>query len=118
MPFLWPKMNSRIFGFQRLVWCPKWTPASRSSFIVTAAKWSPFPSWPGPSKKPGAGSTLRELEPGTRSALPVLLALLDARVARQEAGRLQARPQGRVELDQRPRDAVTHRPGLSRLSAA
>jgi hypothetical protein len=38
MPFLWPKMNSRIFGFQRLVWCPKWTPASRSSFIVTAVK--------------------------------------------------------------------------------
>src|SRR5438552_778476 len=24
-------MNGFIFGFQRLVWCPKWTPASRSS---------------------------------------------------------------------------------------
>src|SRR4051794_5171059 len=23
-------MNGRIFGFQRLVWCPKWTPASMS----------------------------------------------------------------------------------------
>src|SRR5690348_6399551 len=23
-------MNGRIFGFQRLVWWPKWTPASRS----------------------------------------------------------------------------------------
>jgi hypothetical protein len=36
MPFRSPKMNSFIFGFQRFVWCPKWTPASSSSFIVTA----------------------------------------------------------------------------------
>src|SRR5947209_7439881 len=25
-------MNGFIFGFQRLVWCPKWTPASSNSF--------------------------------------------------------------------------------------
>src|SRR4051794_18885543 len=31
-------MNSFIFGFQRLVWCPKWTPASSSSFMVIVAK--------------------------------------------------------------------------------
>src|SRR5277367_6058724 len=23
-----PKMNGAIFGFQKRVWCPKWTPAS------------------------------------------------------------------------------------------
>jgi hypothetical protein len=30
-------MNGFIFGFQRLVWCPKCTPASSSSFIETTA---------------------------------------------------------------------------------
>ena len=30
MPFLSAKMKRRIFGFQRRVWCPKWTPASSS----------------------------------------------------------------------------------------
>src|SRR5262245_42065746 len=28
-------MYERIFGFQRFVWCPKWTPASSRSFIET-----------------------------------------------------------------------------------
>src|SRR5215467_4550589 len=37
MPFLSPKIYSFIFGFHRLTWCPKWTPASSSSFIVTVA---------------------------------------------------------------------------------
>src|SRR3990172_8556106 len=37
MPFRSPKMYFCIFGFQRLVWWPKCTPASRSSFIVNAA---------------------------------------------------------------------------------
>src|SRR6266487_4098216 len=27
-----------IFGFQRRVWCPKWTPASKSCRMVTTAK--------------------------------------------------------------------------------
>jgi hypothetical protein len=35
MPLRSPKMNSFIFGFQRLTWWPKWTPASSNSFIVT-----------------------------------------------------------------------------------
>src|SRR5690349_11075877 len=30
-------MNRRIFGFQRRVWWPKWTPASRSSRMETTA---------------------------------------------------------------------------------
>src|SRR6185295_16491579 len=37
MPFRSPKMYFAIFGFQRLVWWPKWTPASRSSFMVICA---------------------------------------------------------------------------------
>ena len=36
MPPRSPKMNRRIFGFQRRVWWPKWTPASSSSRMVTA----------------------------------------------------------------------------------
>ena len=36
MPLRAPKMYGFIFGFQRLVWCPKWTPASRSCFIEMA----------------------------------------------------------------------------------
>jgi hypothetical protein len=31
------KMNLFIFGFQRRVWCPKWTPLSRSWRVVTTA---------------------------------------------------------------------------------
>src|SRR3989304_1056711 len=34
MPLRSPKMYFAILGFHRLVWWPKWTPASRSSFIV------------------------------------------------------------------------------------
>src|SRR5207248_11703955 len=30
------KMYRFILGFQRLVWCPKWTPASRSCLSVTS----------------------------------------------------------------------------------
>src|SRR5262245_31325812 len=37
MPLRSPKMYFCIFGFQRLVWWPKCTPASSSSFIVIAA---------------------------------------------------------------------------------
>ena len=37
MPLRSPKMYSFILGFQRLVWWPKWTPASSSSFIVMLA---------------------------------------------------------------------------------
>src|SRR5919204_5317403 len=37
MPFRSMKMKRRILGFQRRAWCPKWTPDSRSCFIVTTA---------------------------------------------------------------------------------
>src|SRR4030095_11474849 len=41
MPLRAPKMYGFIFGFQRLVWWPKCTPASRSSFIVGSGILSP-----------------------------------------------------------------------------
>src|SRR3954470_4015265 len=37
MPLRSVKMKRFIFGFQRRVWCPKWTPLSRSWRIVTTA---------------------------------------------------------------------------------
>src|ERR1700722_3551824 len=37
MPFRSPRMNRRILGFQRRVWCPKCTPESSSSCRVTSA---------------------------------------------------------------------------------
>ena len=36
------KMNLRIFGFQRRVWWPKWTPASKSSRMETTATIAPL----------------------------------------------------------------------------
>ncbi len=32
-----PKMNCAIFGFQKRVWCPKWTPASSICRMDTPA---------------------------------------------------------------------------------
>src|SRR6266545_2113737 len=106
MPFRSPKMNSFIFGFHRFVWWPKCTPASNRSFIAIAAKLSssllPF----------------TELEAFARSSHSVLLPLLGARVARQQPFVLQLLPQLTVVLDQRARDAQTHRPRLPRDAAA
>src|SRR5438045_9713703 len=95
-----------IFGFQRLVWCPKWTPASSRSFNAIPFK---FP----PTRLP-----FTELEALARALLPVLLALLDARVARQEAFLLQLRPELGVVLDERAGDAQAQRAGLAGDAAA
>src|SRR5581483_2323795 len=100
MPFRSPKMNGFIFGFQRLVWCPKWTPASNKSFIAIALKLS------------GSFLTFTELEPLAGSSHAVLLALLGARIARHEPRLAQARPKLGVVLDERARDAEAQRTGL------
>jgi hypothetical protein len=42
MPLRASKMNGFILGFHRLVWCPKWTPASNNSFtpiLITGFLW-------------------------------------------------------------------------------
>src|SRR5205823_7106303 len=54
-----------------------------------------------------------ELETLARPLLPVLLALLDTRVARQEAFLLEPRPQLEVVLNQRARDAEAQRASLA-----
>src|ERR1043166_945036 len=106
MPLRSPKMNGFIFGFQRFVWCPKWTPASSRSFNAIPFKVPPNPL------------TFAELEALARALLPVLLAFLDARVARQEAFLLQLRPQLDVVLDERPRDPEAERARLTSDAAA
>src|SRR5439155_9210109 len=40
MPPRSAKMKRRIFGFQRRVWWPKWTPASSRSRMETAPVWA------------------------------------------------------------------------------
>src|SRR5579863_8859041 len=52
-------MYSFILGFQRLVWCPKWTPASSNSFMVIVA-----------NEPPCSVCILRAAEP-LRIAIPV-----------------------------------------------
>src|ERR1044072_1164520 len=113
-------MYAFIFGFQRFVWCPKWTPASSKSFNAMPLKLPPKTSsvLPAPSFLSGACSSLAELEALARPLLPVLLPFLDARVAREEPGLLQPLPQLDVVLDQRARDAETQRPCLAGNAAA
>src|ERR1700688_1063552 len=64
------------------------------------------------------GSALGELEATSRLGAAVFLALDDARVAREEAGLLQGRPQLGLEMDKGARDAVAHRTGLAGKAAA
>src|SRR5262245_26716429 len=68
MPLRAPKMYGFIFGFQRLVWCPKWTPASSRFFIVTSvivplAKRIPVAETRGPKQRwRRAGSLAHRLQ--------------------------------------------------------
>src|SRR3954454_724259 len=101
-------MYGFIIGFQRRVWGPKWTPASRSSFILTSSKEFSLLGL----------LALAELETGAGALLAVLLAFLLARIARQDPGRLEAVAQLAVELEQSARDAVPDRAGLARATAA
>src|SRR5262249_34827669 len=101
-----PKMKGFIFGFQRFVWCPKWTPASSRSFNAI------------PFNCPPMKLAFAELEALARALLSVLLALLDPRIARQEAFFLQLRPELHVVLHERARDAEAQRAGLAGDPAA
>src|SRR5512132_3739157 len=116
MPLRLPKMNFFIFGFHLFVWCPKWTPASSSSFIeIETRKHLLFPP-----DSAGAYPTLSlaELEPGPRSALAVFLSFLHPGVAGQKALFLQLPAKLRVVLRQGAGDSVADRPGLSGSTAA
>jgi hypothetical protein len=65
-----------------------------------------------------AGSALRELEAAAGAGLAVLLAFLDARVAGQQAARLQDAAEFRLAADEGAGDAVAQGEGLSDLAAA
>src|SRR4249919_1639558 len=104
MPLRSPKMYSFIFGFHRLVWWPKCTPASSRSFNAIATKKPPLP--------------FAELEALARSGHTVLLALFRARVAREQSFVLQRLAELGVVLDERAGDAQPDGPGLSGHAAA
>src|SRR3954469_16778166 len=104
-----------IFGFQRLVWCPKWTPASSRSFNAIPFKVPPLLTVPVPAM---TALPFAEPEALARALLPVLLAFLDARVARQEAFLLEARPQLAGVLAQRACDAQAQRASLAGNASA
>src|ERR1051326_8389192 len=96
-------MYGFIFGFHRLVWWPKWTPASSRSFIGIAFKLGPLlprSTVPGPLPL-----SLAELEALAGAGHAVLLAFLGAWVARHQPRLGQLRPQLPVVDHQRPRDA-------------
>src|SRR3990167_5423704 len=114
MPFRSPKMYSFIFGFQRLVWWPKCTPASSRSFIAIPANSPPFKV----RLKPDTPLAFTELEAFPRSRHAVLLAFLGPRVARQQPFVLQLLAQLEVVFDQRARDAESHGACLPRDPAA
>src|SRR5690606_13744193 len=129
-------MKRRIFGFQRLVRCPKWTPASRRSLSCTSlmndasrrgVDLPPPSSVEPPSRDPGPASSgvcdnaslaLRELEPLARPRLARLLPFHLARIARQQAALAQNAAKLRVVLQQGAGDPQTDRARLSRQTAA
>src|SRR4051812_14726276 len=114
MPLRSPKMYSFIFGFHRLVWWPKCTPASRRSFNAIGTKCPPHSV----RREPDALTlTFTELEALARARHAVFLAFLRTRVAREEAFVLQRLAQLAVVLDECPRNPEPHRAGLSRHTA-
>src|SRR5262245_4005171 len=131
MPFRSMKMKRFICGFHRRVWCPKWTPASSRSFIVISATKASCGVLPPPrrleSRPPrGAGPRravgacviwvvlpLAELEALARARLSVLLALLHARIAREETLAPEQRLQALVLPHERPRDPEADGAGLA-----
>src|SRR5579871_6934522 len=80
------------------------------------------PGFPKRFQKHADGSpralALRELEASAGLRLAVLLALDHAAVAGEEAVRLQDRPQRRLVVGQRLRDAVPHGAGLTGKAGA
>src|SRR5436853_1791505 len=66
MPPRSAKMKRRIFGFQRRVWWPKWTPASSRSRIETA----PAPSLVETAMEAPSGLVCRAEPAGVEAHLP------------------------------------------------
>src|SRR5579875_2533005 len=75
MPLRSQKMNRFIFGFQRRVWWPKWTPASSNCLMVTTAIRNVTPSHrlrvqPGASARAFSGAEATVGAPGGVPRLP------------------------------------------------
>src|SRR5262245_12952868 len=126
------KMNRFIFGFQRRVWCPKCTPASSRSFMLTsptalllrglslrpsARVREPQVSVTDVRDRDSSFLPLAELEPLARSRLSVLLPLLHARVAREQAFAAQGRTETFLLARQRAGDRHAQRARLTREPA-
>src|SRR5450631_158763 len=88
MPLRSVMMKRFILGFQRRVWCPKWTPLSRSWRIVTTAMpWSRFRSFQLSTRPAGLpysclapASAPRPSYSGLRWCTPVIRRRADARI--------------------------------------
>src|SRR3954447_5328197 len=96
-------------------------PSARASSSVRSTPAMPrTPSVPNSLRTvlTGRGSALRELRALAGLLQPGLLALHDARVARQEPGLLQVGPQVLIRVHQRPGDAVAQRASLTGNAAA
>src|SRR3989337_172819 len=106
MPLRSPKMYSFIFGFQRRVWWPKWTPASSSSFMGKV------------STVTSLRLALRPLEALARPLLAVLLAFLHPGIAGQKTVLAQLRTQRRIGQRQRPRQPLADGARLAVAAAA
>src|ERR1700683_1438372 len=103
-------MKGFIFGFQRLVWCPKWTPASRRS--LTAIALNGLNSFTHSTRANGR-LTLTELEALAGAGHAVLLAFLRAGVAREEHRLAERAAQRLVVLDEGAGNAGAKPPRLA-----
>src|SRR5919204_586 len=90
------KMKRRIFGFQRRVWWPKWTPASRSSRIETTDIGLKSPFWLLTLLPPGLAGTGLRPEPAPP---PRLIRRVGLRSGGHSSGRLQILRQRGLDLD-------------------
>src|SRR5215218_162857 len=112
MPLRSVKMNRFIFGFQRRVWCPKWTPLSSSCFMLTTAiAASLFCARPpaahlGSSRAPGGAPPWRPAAPRTRR-LPAGTEVATAPRWREEDARSHPVGTGRTGKHTRRRPALS-----------
>src|SRR2546427_3301442 len=107
MPLRSPKMYFCIFGFHRLVWWPKCTPASRSSFIVRAAMGPPSVVPPPRSGSPGVPPKWRGVRDGRlRRVLRVDAYVLLAEIAREDVGLAPSQPEVDGDRVGRPRHGL------------
>src|SRR4051812_43382235 len=88
-----------IFGFHRFVWWPKWTPASSSSFMVSAAMYPPSVGLRRAQERSGRSHRkCAACEIELRRVLPVEPYVLFAQIAHPDPVLAPAQPQVDHEL--------------------